>query len=81
MHNVLQKKGISLDLLSKKVDFLHTIVKIQANARSIAPVATLAKVARGFGVLITDLLAYLYSYGRSNKRQTKSASKSHYNLA
>jgi len=52
-----QKMGISQDRLSKIADVTYnTIIKIESGANKNPTIETLAKIAKGLGVSIDDLM-------------------------
>jgi len=51
------KLGISQDVLSKKANLaFHTIAKIESGATPNPTIETMAKIAKGLGVSIDDLM-------------------------
>jgi len=56
IRGIWQKKGISLDRLSKKADLaLNTIVEVETGENPIPTVKTLKKIAKALGVTVGDL--------------------------
>jgi transcriptional regulator with XRE-family HTH domain len=52
-----QKQGISQDKLSKLADIAYNvIIKIESGATSNPTIETMAKIAKGLGVSIDDLM-------------------------
>jgi transcriptional regulator with XRE-family HTH domain len=55
--NYRQKQGISQDKLSKLADIAYNvIIKIESGATPNPTIETMAKIARGLGVSIDDLI-------------------------